>query len=128
MFHHVKSLYNTVSCQLNRIKFSIHVGFPSPSPQKFGLSLIHFGQFSRPNFRGEGSQVGEGSENDWLKPITTNYFATKLTIRSGTAISFKIVFPANSSAIFGSAFASASKSSLLVPRATMILDRNFPMI
>ena len=81
--------------------------------------------------RGERSRRGKQekkSEKDWLKPITTNYFATKLTIRSGTAISFKIVLPSKSSAIFGSAFASVNNSSLFVPRATTILDRNLPII
>ena len=78
--------------------------------------------------RSEGS--GRGSERGLAKAnhYKPNYFATKLTIRSGTAISFKIVFPSNNSAIFGSAFASVNNSSLFVPRATTILDRNLPII
>ena len=149
----ITSRHFTPRCHANSIRpsFSFKSVSPHPSPQKFGVSLIHFGQSFRPNFRGEGCVYrrtaerrrkrerrkrersegsGRGSERGLAKAnhYKPNYFATKLTIRSGTAISFKIVFPSNNSAIFGSAFASVNNSSLFVPRATTILDRNLPII
>ena len=133
-------------CHANLTGSSFLITSVSPHPQplspKIRVDFDPSKKSFRPNFRGEGSEVGEGSEAgegernrrrereglataNYYKPT---YFATKLTIRSGTAISFKIVFPSNSSAIFGSAFASVNNSSLFVPRATTILDRNLPMI
>ena len=56
------------------------------------------------------------------------YFATKLTRRSGTTIVFMIFLPSSIAATFSSASAIFSKSSLDVPRGTLMRDLILPMI